>query len=91
MASIPELFKSTEDAIASVEHRPFDRFILGPFLIWYGLRSKGMGKWPRKAIIAGGIYQMVYAWNEYRKLYGAVTTSPTDVLKVVTNKTELDF
>ncbi len=91
MASIPDILKSTEDAISKVEHRPFDRFILGPFLIWYGLKSKNMPKLARKMIVSGGIYQMVYAWNEYRKLYGAVKSSPTNVLQVVHNKTELEF
>jgi len=91
MASIPDLLKKTEEAILKVEHRPFDRFLLGPFLIWYGLQSRSMGNWPRRAIIAGGIYQVVYAWTEYRKLYGAVRTSPTHILRVVRNESVLDI
>lgn len=86
MATLPELFKETGDVIAKIEHRPFDRFILGPFLIWYGLRSKSMSRWPRRAIIAGGIYQILYAYKEYRALYGAVTASPKATLEVFTNK-----
>ena len=83
MKSIPELFKNLETGIESVERRPFDRFALGPFMIWYGLQSKKMGRWPRRAMVAGGIFQLLYAWTEYRRLMGAVTTSPASVIDVI--------
>jgi hypothetical protein len=62
---------SLESGIEKLERRPIDRYLLGPFLIWYGLRSRSMGRWPRRVLIAGGIYQVIYAWRDYRKLLGA--------------------
>jgi hypothetical protein len=85
MASIPDLLKNLETGIEGVKRRPFDRYALGPFMIWYGLKSKNMGKWPRRAMVAGGLFQLLYAWREYRQLIGAVQESPTAVLEVIKN------
>lgn len=89
MASLPDLIKSTEESIGDIKRRPFDRFALAPFMIWYGLQSKGMSKWPRRAMVAGGIFQLIYAWNDYRRLMNSATESPSAFLDVVQNETEV--
>jgi len=86
MATLPELISDLEASIEKIERRPFDRYALGPFMIWYGLKSKTMGRWPRRAMVAGGIFQLIYAWREYRKLLGAAKQSPTSVLDVIKNE-----
>lgn len=85
MATLPDFFSNTASTISKIEHRPFDRFVLGPFLIWYGLQSKSMTKLPRRIIIAGGLYQMIYAWQDYKKLMAAIKISPAKVLEVIKN------
>jgi hypothetical protein len=61
-----------ENMIATVEERPFDTYILAPFLIWYGLRSKKMNKWPRRLLVTAGIYQLFYKWKDYKKAFMAM-------------------
>ena len=76
-----------EDTITSVERRPFDRYVLGPFLIWYGLRSKKMNKWARRLITTAGIYQLFYNWNEYRELQAKLTSpEPSGLLDLINTK-----
>lgn len=87
MASLPKLVNDLETGIEKIEQRPFDRFALGPFMIWYGLQSKKMGKWPRRAMVAGGIFQLLYAWREYRKLMGAVK-EPDKFMDILKNEGE---
>lgn len=73
--------------IQKIEKRPFDRFVLGPFLIWYGLRSKTMNKWPRRIIVSAGIYQVIYALEDYRKVANAVQKGPGPFLDIVAKNT----
>ena len=75
-----------EETLASVERRPFDAYVLGPFLIWYGLKSKHMGKWPRRIILTAGIYQLFYNWNKYRELTQALSSGPKAVTALVINE-----
>lgn len=87
MAKFKELLIETEKSFSQIEKRPFDRFALGPFMIWFGLRSKGMNKWPRRVLVAGGIYQIIYAWDEYRKLANAVQTGPKETFAILQKNT----
>lgn len=89
MASIPDLFKETGEALTNLEHRPFDRFLLGPFLIWYGLKSKTMGRWPRRVLIAGGLYQLLYAYKDYKKLAASLKEGPSSTIAVISNNDTL--
>lgn len=62
--------------LENVDRRVFDDYILGPFLIWYGLKSKGMGKWPRRALVSAGIYQIMYSWPRYKNVALALKENP---------------
>ena len=78
---------NVEEILGGVEQRPFDRYVLGPFLIWYGLKSKKMGKWPRRLIVTAGIYQLFYNWNEYRNLQAKLSDpEPSSVLELINTK-----
>ena len=87
MAQLPTIFKKAEETFVKMERRPFDRFALGPFMIWYGLKSKKMPTLARRMIVAGGMYQIMFAWKEYQRLIGAVKTSPTEFFQVLKSET----
>ncbi len=74
-----------EAAIEEIEKRPFDLYVLGPFLVWYGLRSKGMPKLARRIIVTSGIFQVWYAWRDYRELPEAIASRIKDPLNESTN------
>lgn len=84
---LPDLIDETEQAFQNIEKRPFDRFAIGPFMIWFGLRSKTMNKWPRRVLVAGGIYQIIYAWREYKNLAKAIQTGPKEAFAVLQKNT----
>lgn len=46
--------------------RLVDVFLLGPFLVWYGIRSDGMGELERAALVASGVGTIVYNARNYR-------------------------
>lgn len=66
--SQPDPLGTVENAIESVERRPFDAYLLGPFLVWYGLRSRNMPMLARRIITTAGVFQIFYAWRRYREL-----------------------
>lgn len=74
-----------EDLLSEVKTRPFDMYILGPFLIWYGLRSKIMPKLARKLLISAGIWQLYYNWNKIRQLPEAIRGAPEQVSQIVSS------
>lgn len=84
---LPQLIEETEKAFSNIEKRPFDRFVLGPFMIWFGLKSKGMNKWPRRVILAAGIYQIIYAWEDYQKVVVAANKGPQHLFNIVAKNT----
>lgn len=55
-----------DQLFASQRVRLFDTYALGPFLIWYAMKSKGMGKWSRRTLFTAGIYTVIYNWKNYR-------------------------
>lgn len=75
------LITGLESAIESIKQRPFDLYVIGPFMIWYGLRSKQMPKMARRLMVTGGIFQVFYAWRSYREL-------PETLIAKVKNPTE---
>jgi hypothetical protein len=83
--NIKEYVKDIEDSLSNLSKRPFDAYILGPFLIWYGLKSKGMNKFPRKMLVAAGIWQLYYNWHHYRSLPENIKEAPQHLLTIVSN------
>jgi len=59
---------SIEKGLENVALRPFDMYVLGPFLIWYGLKSKSMPPLARKFVVTAGIWQLFYNWRKYREI-----------------------
>lgn len=57
-----------EDWFDSAEPRAFDKYLLGPFLVWYGLQYRKSPKIARRLLITAGIWQIFYSWKYYRKL-----------------------
>lgn len=47
--------------------RLLDVFVLGPFMIWFGLQARGMPEWAKTAMIAAGIGTIVYNAMTYRE------------------------
>ena len=83
---IPAYFNSVSESALNIKRRPFDRFILGPFLIWYGLKTKKMHKIPRTMIISAGIYQIIYSVKDYQSLTAALRAGNAEgVYNVITN------
>lgn len=62
------IIKKIENTIESLPVRGFDKYFLGPFLIWYGLKSKNMKKLPRRIIVTAGVWQIIYHWRDYRNI-----------------------
>jgi len=88
--SFGKIIEGIEESISNTEKRPVDKYLLAPFLIWYGLTSKkSMGKWPRRLLVTAGIYQLFYNWNEYRKLQAALA-KPDEFMSLVIGKKKQD-
>lgn len=69
------------DAIlASQKVRAFDTYALGPFMMWYASKSKGMGAWPRRALFVAGFYTVVYNWKKYREAQEFLTAKANELL-----------
>lgn len=66
--NIQEFLTETETRIKEIKERPFDRYLLGPFLIWFAVNSKSMGKLPRTMLLSAGLYQIFYSWNNYQRI-----------------------
>lgn len=56
-------------AVSRMDERQFDKYVLGPFLIWYGMKSKGMNKKARRILVGAGIFQIFYQWGKYTELH----------------------
>lgn len=63
-----------QEIIKKLPRRGFDNYVLGPFMIYYGIKSKAMPKRMRRILVGAGIFQVFYAWNDYLKLQGKITT-----------------
>ncbi len=66
--------------LASQKVRAFDVYALGPFLMWYATKSKGMGSWPRRALFVAGFYTVVYNWKRYREAQIMLTQKAQELL-----------
>jgi len=56
------------EIITQMEPRGFDRYILGPFLLFVGLKYKALPKKIRRIMIAAAVYQFFYNYKDYLKL-----------------------
>lgn len=61
-------FADIESLIKSQKVRAFDIYALGPFMMWYSVKSKGMGRWPRRALFISGFMTMLYNYENYKKV-----------------------
>jgi len=64
----PGVLTNLEASIEAIKKRPFDLYVIGPFMVWYGLKSKNMPKFSRRLLVTGGIFQVWYSWRSYREL-----------------------
>lgn len=59
--------------LKSQKVRAFDIYALGPFMIWYAMKSKGVNPWAKRALFASGVMTIVYNWTNYRKAQAILT------------------
>lgn len=58
-----------EADIAKIKPRVFDIYILGPFMIYFAMKSKkGMGRWTRRMLFTAGLYTVYRNWQSYKTL-----------------------
>jgi hypothetical protein len=60
------------DLIQGQKVRAFDMYALGPFMLWYAYKSKGMGAWPRRALFVSGVMTIYYNLDNYRKVKAVI-------------------
>lgn len=67
--TLPDIKESLEN----VKPRFFDTYILGPFLVWYGMRSgTPMGKNTRRIMVSAGIWTLFRNWKEYGNIQAKI-------------------
>jgi hypothetical protein len=54
--------------LANQERRNFDRFILGPMLLFIGVKYKRLPKKARRLLVGAGVWQLLYNYKDYIKL-----------------------
>lgn len=70
-----------ERLLKSQKVRAFDVYALGPFMMWYAVKSKGMGNWPRRALFISGFMTMVYNYENYKKVKTWLETEGKEALQ----------
>lgn len=72
-------WQEIKETFADIKERPFDKYILGGFLIWYGIKSKSMPKLSRRLLVSAGIWRIYYSWSTYQKIGAEIAEllSPT--------------
>lgn len=71
-------FAELEKLLKSQKVRAFDVYALGPFMMWYAVKSKGMPRWPRRALFISGFMTMVYNYENYKKVKAWLETEGKD-------------
>ena len=56
---------SLSEILASQKVRVFDVYALGPFMVWYAMKSREMGPWSRRILFTAGVYTVIYNWQNY--------------------------
>lgn len=59
--------------LGNLKPRPFDTFILPPFIMWYAVKSKAMRKNARRMLFVGGVLMLIRNIGEYKR-YAAMLT-----------------
>lgn len=72
--------ETLDQLFAAQKVRLFDTYALGPFLIWYAMKSKSMDKWSRRTLFTAGIYTIIYNWKSYRDAEGYLAAQAKAVL-----------
>jgi hypothetical protein len=62
-------FEQFESDVQALKPRFFDTYILPPFMVWYGMKSKGMNKLARRMLFTAGIYLFYRNYREYKAIY----------------------
>ena len=58
-----------EQDLARMRPRAFDIYFLGPFMIYFAVRSKaGMGRWTRRILFTAGVYTIYRNWQAYKSI-----------------------
>ena len=66
-------FDDVKQSLESVQPRFFDTYILGPFLVWYGIKSGGaMNKNVRRIMVSAGIWTLFRNWKEYGNIQAKI-------------------
>ena len=80
-----------EKDIQKIRPRFFDTHILPPFMLWFAMKSRAMGRWPRRALFTAGIYMLYRNYSDYKKGYTAammyaknLTTPQTATVETIT-------
>lgn len=60
-------FDDIEALLKSQKVRAFDIYALGPFMVWYSVKSKGVSPWAKRALFVSGIMTVVYNYQNYKK------------------------
>lgn len=47
--------------------RLLDVFLLGPFMVWFGVKAQNIGPLPKALMVISGIGTIVYNGNNYLK------------------------
>lgn len=73
-----------EAALENQKPRLFDMFALGPFMLWYALKSgkRTMGPWSRRALFVSGAMTIVYNWKNYQNIQAILTDKVNQVQQV---------
>lgn len=58
--------------IENQQRRGFDKYLLAPFLLWVGIRSKSLPKKIRRLLVAAGVFQIFYSWSDYIELQAKI-------------------
>lgn len=62
-----EQFQNDLDRVGK---RPFDTYLLAPFIMWFAWSSKtGMGRWTRRMLFTSGLYMFYRNVRTYREAY----------------------
>lgn len=59
-----------EEVAKSQNVRLFDIFLLGPFMIWHGIKAKTVPTWARMLMLLGGAGTILYNVKNYRDTSG---------------------
>ena len=66
-------FKKLDRTIAKTQEvRLIDVFILSPFMIWFGIKAKGIPQVAKTGMVISGILTGLYNGRNYLKIKGRV-------------------